>query len=162
MSCYKPNYIVKQQVDSLSYLEFKMNKKYAEQRGWKANSKVPNEIFQFVCHDSLKYKDYFKEFEQVKPNSTYKLETVPCGCCIGCRLDYSKDWATRCMLEAQDWKDNYFITLTYDDEHLPIGKYCNNTLVNEDLKKFIKDLRRYYSYHYKHNDIRFFACGEYG
>ena len=26
---------------------------------------------------------------------------VPCGKCIGCRLDYSRHWADRCMLELR-------------------------------------------------------------
>ena len=37
---------------------------------------------------------------------------VPCGQCIECRLAYSRQWATRMMLEAQDHKGCYFLTLT--------------------------------------------------
>ena len=84
-----------------------------------------------------------------------KLE-LPCGQCIGCRLDYSRQWALRCMLEAKQWKDNIFLTLTYDDDHVP------ECLQPKDLTKFMKDLRRQMSYHYGEVGIRFFACGEYG
>lgn len=97
---------------------------------------------------------------------------VPCGQCIGCRLDYSRTWADRCMLEAQGYKHNAFITLTYDPEHLPPLKECVYvdtgeifmwpSLVPDDLTKFLKDLRRYYEYHYNWTGIRFYACGEYG
>lgn len=87
---------------------------------------------------------------------TQKLE-LPCGQCIGCRLDYARQWALRCMLEAKQWKDNIFLTLTYDDEHL-----TSASLVPEDLTKFMKDLRRQWQYHYGIDEIRFFACGEYG
>ena len=45
--------------------------------------------------------------------------TVKCGQCIGCRLEYSRQWAIRCLHEAQLHEDNCFITLTYDDENLP-------------------------------------------
>ena len=96
---------------------------------------------------------------------------IPCGQCIGCRLDYSRQWATRCMLEAKEYKHNAFLTLTYDQEHITWVQGANRetgevepvtTLVPEDLTKFMKDLRRYYKYHYNHDKIRFYACGEYG
>lgn len=35
-------------------------------------------------------------------------------------------------------------------------------LVPEHLTKFMKDLRRYFEYHFGFKGIRFFACGEYG
>lgn len=97
---------------------------------------------------------------------------IPCGQCIGCRMDYSRMWADRCMLEAQQYEHNAFITLTYADEHLPPLKEVLDvesgeisqwpSLVPDDLTKFMKDLRRYYEYHFNHKDIRFYACGEYG
>ena len=101
---------------------------------------------------------------------------IPCGKCVGCRLDYASKWSMRCQLEASCWNDNYFITLTYDDEHLPVRKHkvvdketgevikdeFVATLVPEHFTKFIKDLRRYYDYHFHHQNIRFFGCGEYG
>lgn len=96
---------------------------------------------------------------------------IPCGKCIGCRLDYSRQWATRCMLEAKQFENNAFITLTYEDNELHYKKGCDlttgevkdtPTLYPKDLTKFMKDLRRYYEYHYEHKNIRFYACGEYG
>lgn len=49
------------------------------------------------------------------------FDLVPCGQCIGCRIDYSRSWAARLMLEKKKFPDDecFFITLTYDDEHLP-------------------------------------------
>lgn len=79
---------------------------------------------------------------------------VPCGKCLECRIQYARSWADRCVLEAQQYKDNYFVTLTYDDEHLPPG----NSLNPDDLKNFMKRLRK----HFAPVKIRFFACGEYG
>lgn len=101
---------------------------------------------------------------------------IPCGQCVGCRLAYSRQWAVRCVLESQRWDSNFFITLTYSDEYVPLRKHCVAdtdtgevvaeemvmTLQPEHLTKFNKDLRRYYDYHYDHKNIRFFACGEYG
>ena len=79
---------------------------------------------------------------------------VPCGQCIGCRLEYSKQWAIRCVNEAQMHEENCFITLTYSDENLP----KNNSLRKEDFQKFIKRLRKYIS----PLKVRYYACGEYG
>lgn len=92
---------------------------------------------------------------------------LPCRQCVECRLSHSREWATRCMLEAKQYEHNYFITLTYDDEHLPtsVNKLTGevvSTLKPEDLRKFRKDLQRYYKYHYNHDGIRFYECGEYG
>lgn len=80
--------------------------------------------------------------------------TIPCGRCIGCKLERSRQWAVRCVHESQMWEENCFITLTYNDENLP----PEGTLVMEHFQKFMKRLRK------KHNDklIRFFHCGEYG
>lgn len=82
---------------------------------------------------------------------------LPCGHCLGCRLDKANDWAIRCVHEAKLYTHNCFLTLTYNDEHLP----PKGTLVKEHLQLFIKRLRR----HLEYNDgikIRFLACGEYG
>ena len=82
---------------------------------------------------------------------------LPCGKCIGCRLDYSRDWALRCVLEARKYSHNYFVTLTYDNDHL-----LSPALYPAHFTKFIKDLRRYFEYHFGIQGIRFFASGEYG
>lgn len=79
---------------------------------------------------------------------------LPCGRCIGCRLDRSRDWALRCVHESKLYDQNSFITLTYDDNQLPPG--CS--LVPEHLQLFWKRLRRAI----EPVRIRYFACGEYG
>lgn len=79
--------------------------------------------------------------------------TVPCGQCIGCRLERSRQWAIRCVHEASQHIHKCFVTLTYDDASLPPGR----TLVKAHFQKFIRALR-------KHSGlkIRYFHCGEYG
>ena len=79
---------------------------------------------------------------------------LPCGRCIGCRLDRSRDWALRCVHESKLYDQNCFITLTYDDEQM--ASSC--TLVPEHLQMFWKRLRRAI----EPVRIRYFACGEYG
>lgn len=80
--------------------------------------------------------------------------TVPCGQCIGCRLEKSRQWAIRISHEASLYDDNCFLTLTYDNENLP----ANGSLVKKHFTLFIKRLRR----KYKDKKIRYFMCGEYG
>jgi hypothetical protein len=87
---------------------------------------------------------------------------LPCGQCIGCRERRARDWALRCMHEAQLYEKNCFITLTYNDDHLPPG----NSLVYDDFQKFMKRLRFLYKGHRPLADgtrpIRFYMAGEYG
>ncbi len=80
--------------------------------------------------------------------------TVPCGQCIGCRLERSRQWAIRCVHESSLWEQNSFITLTYDDDNLPL----NGSIDVTDFQKFMKRLRKKYT----GQKIRFFHCGEYG
>jgi len=77
---------------------------------------------------------------------------VPCGQCIGCRLDRSVQWAARCMHEAQLHDENCFITLTYDDDHIPKDR----SLCVKHFQDFMKRLRK------RVGKVRFFHCGEYG
>jgi len=79
--------------------------------------------------------------------------TVPCGQCIGCRLERSRQWALRLTHEAQLHDRKCFLTLTYNDESLPPG----GSLRLRDFQLFLKRLRK----HAK-TQIRFFHCGEYG
>lgn len=92
---------------------------------------------------TFRFQDGFKD----------KPVQLPCGKCIGCRLEYSRQWAIRCMHEAQLHEDNCFVTLTYDDDHLPPG----GTLVPRNFTLFMKRLRKQFG-----AGIRFFHCGEYG
>lgn len=80
--------------------------------------------------------------------------SIPCGQCIGCRLEYARVWAIRCIHEAKMHDESYFLTLTYDDAHLPPG----GTLVKEHLTLFFKRYRK----KYEPAKIRYYACGEYG
>ncbi len=78
--------------------------------------------------------------------------TVSCGRCISCRLARSRDWALRCVHEAQLHERNCFVTLTYDNEHLP----KDLSVDVEHWQKFAKRLRK------RCGRFRFLHCGEYG
>lgn len=79
---------------------------------------------------------------------------VPCGQCIGCRLERSRQWAMRCVHEASLYDDNCFITLTFNDDNLP----DDGSLHKEDFQKFMKRLRKLIY----PQTVRYFHCGEYG
>lgn len=78
--------------------------------------------------------------------------TIPCGKCIGCRLGNSQDWSTRITHEASYHDASCFLTLTYDNEHLP----HDYSISIPHLQLFNKRLRK------ACGPFRFFACGEYG
>lgn len=93
---------------------------------------------------------------------------VPCGRCLECRLAHSKQWADRCLLEMQYHESNLFVTLTYDDDHIPMRPHPDaqtgeitdkefNSLSKRDLQLFFKRLRKKFG-----NGISYYACGEYG
>lgn len=75
-----------------------------------------------------------------------------CGQCTGCRLEKSRQWAVRCVHEAQMHERNCFLTLTYKDKHLPKDR----SLDIRHWQKFARDLR------YSHGAFRYYHCGEYG
>jgi len=78
---------------------------------------------------------------------------LPCGQCIGCRLERSRQWAMRCLHESSLYESNSFITLTYDDSNLPAGGSLNYP----DFQRFMKRLRKN-----SKSTIRFYMGGEYG
>lgn len=78
---------------------------------------------------------------------------LPCGKCIGCTLDRSRQWAIRCMHEASLHQDNCFLTLTYNDANLP----KDGSLQIDHWQKFMKRLREKNG-----TPTRYFHCGEYG
>ena len=125
--------------------------------------KSPNSNFDCILDDTY------------APNRIYYNDwiEIPCGQCIGCRLEYSRQWANRCALEMQYHDSTLFLTLTYDDKHLPTkimdtfinpltGEVKENfeihPLVKKDMQDFMKSLRDKVGY----KKLRFFGCGEYG
>lgn len=118
------------------------------------------------------------KYEDIMYNPNVML--IPCGQCIGCRIRQREDWTTRIELEARDWKPEqvWFITLTYDDEHVPgmvlkTGEVLRKAqyvwkpgserpesvqiLLHTDIQKFLKRLRKAYK-----GKLRYFCAGEYG
>lgn len=135
------------------------------------------------CHSPVPYKvggynsitGKFKNI--VLPRTEANLASTslrfPCGKCLGCRIDSSRQKAIRIEHEVQtqreDGKGSCFITLTYAPEHVPtLGNTGVGTLVQQHWVDFIKRLRR----RINNPSDRFFVskdlrikqvyCGEYG
>lgn len=79
--------------------------------------------------------------------------TVPCQQCVGCRLERARQWAVRCEHEMRRHDRNCFITLTFDDDHLP----DDGSICVRDMQLFMKRLRKKFGAGVKH-----LYCGEYG
>lgn len=94
-----------------------------------------------------------------------KFVNVPCGKCEQCLKSKARGWAYRILKEAEQYENNYFITLTYDDEHLPVryikGNYVS-TLIKNEISDFNKKLKTYLKRRGLNSDFRFYGIGEYG
>lgn len=119
-----------------------------------------------------KYSDIIKDATNLVIHGNYrKYDIIPCGKCIGCFLENSRDKAVQLSLEKMnpEYKKNevWFITLTYEDEYLPIHSYVDATtgevlsgasLQLRDLQNWIKKLRD----NHPDKTIRYMAAREYG
>lgn len=83
------------------------------------------------------------------PDMRRELE-LPCGQCVGCRLERSRRWAMRCVHESQCHEFSSFVTLTYREEDCPVS------LDYSHFQKFMKRVRK------RFGPTRFFMAGEYG
>lgn len=129
-------------------------------------------------------KGQYEGYKEMHPDAIL----VPCGHCIGCRLDYSRKWADRMMLELETQKKAIFLTLTYDCRHVPdmegkvlcdcefpdvsetkncpkheiCAQRCkvSGSLCLRHFQLFMKSLRK--EMDKQDIKLRFYACGEYG
>ncbi len=110
---------------------------------------------------ALKGNSNYQSFNLLLEGKDYQIEdiiSVPCGICEECLASRSRDWSTRIMLEASLYESNYFVTLTYDDEHLP----HDHMLVKDEISRFNKKLKTYLSRRGLESGFRFYGVGEYG
>ena len=78
---------------------------------------------------------------------------VPCGNCMGCKLERARQWSVRMMHETKFHAENSFLTLTYSNEACP----QDYGLDLRHWQLFMKRLRKSLP-----QKLRFYACGEYG
>lgn len=80
---------------------------------------------------------------------------VPCGKCAQCAKDKINSWYFRIQQEIKVSTSVHFVTLTYDEEKVPIVNGVK-TLDKRDCQLFLKRLRK------KEENLRYYLVGEYG
>ncbi len=123
----------------MAVIEFDAMACYFPIHGYRAKRKNPSGKYSIVFNRKDGYVDLPVD--------------VPCGQCIGCRLERSRQWAVRCLHEAKLHDQSCFLTLTYSPENLPQG----GTLVKKHMQDFFKRFRKNTGI-----KLRYFYCGEYG
>lgn len=91
-------------------------------------------------------------FDRKQTTGPWNTIRVPCGQCAACRLTRTYAWALRLIHESSLHETNSFLTLTYDDSHLP----ANGCLDKTAFPTFARALRK------RGIQLRYYHCGEYG
>ena len=99
---------------------------------------------------------------------------IPCGKCEACLKNKRLEQSLRITHEIEQYEDNCFITLTYNNENLPftdgkniirgvsdVTEDLHPTLNIEDYQKWLKRFRKKIQAETKQK-IRYFIVGEYG
>ena len=181
MSCFHPN-ILTYLPDGYMIEGKKARNKDGSFRKWKfqgAGFETMNEDGE-VVYKLEKDGSFVFPFGYVNKDGEVEYSLMcPCQQCKGCRIDYSRHWADRIVMEQLTSLPSscFFVTLTYDEEHLQellTGynyEYVYNgetyelrgaTLMKKHVQDFNKRLREYYDRNYGLQNIRFFCAGEYG
>lgn len=85
-------------------------------------------------------------------------QVFSCGQCLVCRKKRAYELAIRCVLHASLYRDNCFLTLTYDEKKPDY----HNVFVYEDIQKFKKRLRQHCQRNHNGKRIEIFNVHEYG
>lgn len=74
--------------------------------------------------------------QRIRNRFTNEMVTVPCGKCEACCQNHANRMIQRLNMERLSWKYCVFVTLTFDNDHLPILKVADkNLLIDSDPKR---------------------------
>lgn len=111
-----------------------------------------------LCHSSEKGRTY-RHWNLASDIIRQSAQLVfDCGKCLFCRKKRARELSLRCVLHSSLYKDNMFLTLTYDESR---PGYHNN-LVYSDIQNFKKRLRRFVDYRHPGRKLDIFNVHEYG
>lgn len=104
-----------------------------------------------------------------RSDEDYAVLLAPCGKCNSCLKSKTRQWYVRLKYELRSATSAYFVTLTYDDLHIPISFNGIPTLDPEHVRNFFK-LMRYYDKiqkpgskkRYTNKKISYYLSSEYG
>lgn len=114
--------------------------------------------------------EYDYEMAQcVSPITLKNKASVPCGRCLFCKQNDANAWSFRLWQESLGCDSAYFVTMTYDEDHVPWGSY-DMTLNKDDIRKFLMRFRKIANTRYKQDlfisrpfkKFKYFLAGEYG
>lgn len=95
--------------------------------------------------------------------------SFPCGKCYDCKMRRVSGWSFRLQKEAEISSSALFVTMTYNNETVPLTANGFMTLRKRDVQLFFKMLRyvangrvRGASKLTQHNPIKYYTVGEYG
>lgn len=173
MPCYHPNFYLP------AYAVYASGFKFLERRLSNLRKTVD-------AKGLILKREEYEEILEVRPSLDSSFLQVPCGQCIGCRLQRSREWADRCVLESLEYPLNtcWCVTLTFsDDAFARRGKdgcllhpYKVLAVRNEDsmvserftlsygvreLQLFFKRLRKTFSV-FGYDNIRYYYGAEFG
>jgi len=80
---------------------------------------------------------------------------VPCGRCLYCLQSKQSNWAIRLREELKTAKSAYFLTITYNDNHV---KDCNKP----EIQAFLKRLRKHHPPGDTQPSLKYYLVSEYG
>lgn len=136
------------------------------------------------CFDQIRQKLKHSIWSPYE-NKFIEYVMLPCGKCAACVERKIMEWSFRLDEERKDSECCYFVTLTYDNEHVPLNEYGKMTLNKEHLKQYFKLLKQnkrrsftkksksngkryadweqhYYGSNLEGSKIKYYAVGEYG
>ncbi|QCS36290.1 replication initiator protein [Capybara microvirus Cap1_SP_217] len=93
---------------------------------------------------------------------TRSYHYVPCGKCFACRNRIQNDWLWRLQYEHEHCKQSLFITLTYDEEHVPFKMQEDGTFCLCANKKHVQDYLKRLRKHIPPQSLRYYIVSEYG
>lgn len=123
-------------------------------------------LLEYAKNNMDKIEDCYVQLPNGYKEPLYCL--VPCGHCVLCRDNKRNDLVFRATMESACYTcPPMFITLTYDNDHLPAVKVGNKRLVHgnlcyKDVQDFFKRLRRVWDRKGIKHNIRYLVAGEYG
>lgn len=113
-----------------------------------------------LCENPYIKKNWFKTKDLLETNWMARIAATPfpCGKCLPCKKNRARIWSTRLVLENYTCEESGFVTLTFNDEHLPETGLPSMV----ELQKYIKRLRKELRNGERPIKIRYFGVGERG
>lgn len=115
------------------------------------------------CYKPLSIKNPLKILNPLLDKVTL---TVPCGHCHNCKQEKQLGWFVRCWYQHLGTLDQngftYYVTLTYNNDHLPKDAFGQACFSKPDVQKFIKRLRYNLDTYVKGCNFKYFLSSEYG